>query len=100
MIVNFKSEKLEALWTEGDLTLYPNTYVYELVEVLTYLNSAIEATDLILLLRNRLGGFKVEEYLPENWSVTITVNNVEPIGSITCLFRTNEAHNVDFNEYG
>lgn len=95
MIVNFKSKKLENLWTGGDVTLYPNTYVYELVEVLTYLNAAVEATDLELL-----GGFKIEEYLPGNWSVTITVNNVEPIGSITCLFRTNEAHNVDFNEYG
>lgn len=94
MIVNFKSQVLELLWTQGDITILPNTYVYEVIDILTFLDAAEQITDIELL-----GGFKIDEYQPNNWAVTITVNNVEPIGSITCLYHNGKAHDVDLNEF-
>lgn len=94
MIVSFKSSVLEQLWTTGDVTLLPFTYVYQVVEILDLLDASEKISDLALL-----GGFKIDEYKPDNWAVTVTVNNVEPIGSITCLFSNNNAHDVDLNEY-
>lgn len=94
MIVNFTSTRLEQLWVEGDVTLLPHIYVYEVVEILTFLDAAEKVTDVELL-----GGFKIDEYKPDHWAVTITVNNVEPIGSITCLYSNGNAHHVDLNEY-
>ena len=94
MILSFKSEALKALWTTGDVTLLPPTYVYDVIEILDLLDSAEAITDIELL-----GGFKIAEYKPENWSVTVTVNSVEPIGSITCFYKQSKAYDVDLNEY-
>lgn len=94
MIVNFKSIVLEQLWVDGDVTLLPNTYVYEVIDILTMLDASEKITDVELL-----GGFKIDEYKVDNWSVTVTVNNVEPIGSITCLYSNGNAHDVDLNEF-
>lgn len=95
MIVNFKSSVLEQLWVGGDVTLLPTTYVYEVIEILTILDASEKITDVELL-----GGFKIDNHIkPNNWAVTITVNNVEPIGSITCLYSDGNAHDVDLNEY-
>ncbi len=94
MIVNFKSNVLEQLWVEGDVTLLPNTYVFEVIEILTILNASEAITDVELL-----GGFTINEYKANNWAVTVTVNNVEPIGSVTCLYSDGNAHDVDLNEY-
>ncbi|WDD98293.1 hypothetical protein [Thalassomonas actiniarum] len=94
MIINFNSSVLEKLWTTGDISLLPNAYVHEVVEILTIMDAAEKATDLALL-----GGFKIDEYAPDNWAVTITVNSVEPVGSITCYFTRGNAHDVDLNEY-
>lgn len=78
----------------GDVTLLPSTYVYEVIEILDLLDASERITDLVLL-----GGFKVDEYKPDNWAVTVTVNTVEPIGSVTCFYFDSNAHHVDFNEY-
>ncbi len=94
MIVSFHSKVLEKLWVTGDVSLLPPIYVYEVIEILDLLDSAERITDLGLL-----GGFQVVEYKPLNWTVTITVNSVEPIGSITCYYEQNRAHDVDLNEY-
>ncbi|WP_440904383.1 hypothetical protein ACMZOO_16435 [Catenovulum sp. SX2] len=94
MIVSFKSNVLERLWTTGDISLLPSIYVYEVIEVLDLLDSSTCITDLELL-----GGFKIDEYEPENWAVTITVNSVEPVGSVTCLYRHGDAYNVNLNEF-
>lgn len=94
MIVSFKSPVLEQLWTTGDVTLLPSIYVYEVIDILDLMDASEKITDLELL-----GGFKIDEYKPDNWAVTVTVNNVEPIGSVTCLFSNNNAHDVDLNEY-
>mgnify|MGYP000650091198 CR=1 FL=1 len=94
MIVNFKSTVLEKLWVEGDVTLLPTTYIYEVIEILTILDASEKITDVELL-----GGFKIDEYKTNNWAVTVTVNNVEPIGSVTCLYSDGSAYDVDLNEY-
>jgi len=94
VIVNFKSTVLEQLWVEGDVTLLPTTYVYEVIDILTILDASERITDVELL-----GGFKINEYKPNNWSVTVTVNNVEPIGSVTCLYSDGSAYDVDLNKY-
>ena len=94
MIVSFKSSVLQTLWTTGDNTLLPSTYVYEVAEILDLLDASEEITDLVLL-----GGFKIDEYEPKNWAVTVTVNNIEPIGSVTCLFSNRNAYDVDLNEF-
>lgn len=94
MIVSFKSSVLEQLWIEGDVTLLPSTYTYEVIDILTILDASERITDVELL-----GGFNIDEYKTNNWAVTVTVNNVEPVGSITCLFSNGNAHDVDLNEY-
>lgn len=94
VIISFKSPVLEQLWTTGDTTLLPNSYVYQVIEILTLLNAAWSITDLEFL-----GGFLIDENQPNDWAVTVTVNNVEPIGSITCHFYNSNIHNIDLNEY-
>ena len=94
MIVSFKSETLEKLWVTGDMSLYSSLYVYELVDILTLIDATAQPNDLALLLNAN-----VMLYLPANWSVAVTVNCLEPIGSITFHFSKNNAKNVDFMEY-
>lgn len=94
MIISFKSTVLEQLWTSGDTSLLPSVYVHEVIDILDLLDASEKITDLELL-----GGFKLNEYKPDNWAVTVTVNNVEPVGSITCLFYKNDAHEVDLNQF-
>jgi len=95
LIVSFKSDLLKELWTTGDVTLLPSTYVYDVIEILDLLDASQTITDLELL-----GGFKIDEYMPSNWSVTVTVNSIEPIGSVTCYYTKSKAFDVDLNEYG
>ncbi len=94
LIVTFKSNVLKELWTSGDVTLLPSTYVYDVIEILDLLDASETITDLELL-----GGFKIDEYQPSNWAVTVTVNSVEPIGSVTCYYKQSKAYDVDLNEY-
>jgi plasmid maintenance system killer protein len=94
LIVTFKSNVLKKLWTTGDVTLLPSTYVYEVIEILDLLDASETITDLELL-----GGFKIDEYQPSNWAVTVAVNSVEPIGSVTCYYKQSKAYDVDLNEY-
>tara|TARA_R110001592_G_scaffold10447_2_gene54148 strand:- start:4712 stop:4999 length:288 start_codon:yes stop_codon:yes gene_type:complete len=94
LIINFKSNVLKELWTTGDVTLLPSAYVYDVIEILDLLDASESITDLELL-----GGFKTDEYQPSNWAVTVTVNSVEPIGSVTCYYKQSKAYDVDLNEY-
>ena len=94
MINSFKSKVLQQLWQSGDVTLLPNTYVYQVIEILDDLDDATSVKDLELL-----GGFEISQSTPGYWAVTVTVNNVEPIGSVTCLFSNGNAYDVDLNEY-
>lgn len=94
MIVSFKSKILHELWTTGDIALLPSAYVYDVIEILDLLDASESITDLELL-----GGFKIDEYQPSNWSVTVTVNSVEPVGSVTCYYKQSKAYDVDLNEY-
>ena len=94
MINSFKSKVLQQLWQSGDVTLLPNTYVYQVVEILDDLDDAASVKDLELL-----GGFEISQSTPGFWAVTVTVNNVEPIGSVTCLFSKGNVYDVDLNEF-
>tara|TARA_B100002003_G_C13953217_1_gene462083 strand:+ start:179 stop:466 length:288 start_codon:yes stop_codon:yes gene_type:complete len=94
LIQSFKSPVLEELWTTGDVTLLPSIYVYEVIDILDLLDASEKIADLELL-----GGFKIEEYEGDRWAVTVTVNNVEPVGSITCLFAAGDANDVELNEF-
>lgn len=94
MIVSFESNILERLWVTGNVTLLPSAYVYEVIEVLDLLDASEQITDLELL-----GGFKISRVKPDFWAVTITVNNIEPVGSITCIFSNNNAYDVNLNQY-
>jgi plasmid maintenance system killer protein len=94
LIVSFKSKVLKELWLTGDTGLLPSTYVYDVIEILDLLDASESITDLELL-----GGFKIDEYQPSNWAVTVTVNSVEPIGSVTCYYKQSKAYDVDLNEY-
>lgn len=94
MIVSFKCEKLERLWTTGDVSLYSSLYVYELIDILTFVDATAHPNDLALLLNAT-----VMEYLPRNWSVVVTVNRLEPAGSVNFQFTRKHANNLDFTEY-
>lgn len=94
MIQSFKSTVLQQLWQSGDITLLPNTYVYQVVEILDYLDDAASVKDLELL-----GGFEISQHTPGYWTITVTVNNVEPIGSVTCLFSNANVYDVGLNEF-
>ena len=94
MIKNFKSNLLKDMWITGNTSLLPVTYSYEVADILTWIDSAEAIEDIELL-----GGFQVVEYQPSIHAVTITVNNVEPIGSVTFLYEDSNAYDVDLNEY-
>lgn len=94
MIAGFKAIVLERLWIAGDMTLLSSLYVYEVTEILTLLDAAYSICDLALL-----GGFTISEYGPNDWAVTVTVNKVEPIGSVTCHFVNGNAYDINLNEY-
>lgn len=94
MIVSFKSKLLKKLWQTGDISLLPNLYVYQVVEILDFLDDAKSVHDLL-----KIGEFQVQEYQPTQWALTVTVNNVEPIGSVVCHFYNGNAHEVDLNVY-
>jgi hypothetical protein len=93
LIVNFKSNTLKELWTASDETLQLPADVYDIIEILGLLDASEDITDLVLL-----GGFNIEEYQPSHWAVTVTVNNIKPIGSVTCYYRQGKAYDVDLND--
>ncbi|WP_395345040.1 hypothetical protein PN836_009525 [Ningiella sp. W23] len=72
----------------------PSTYAYEVISILDFLDASERISDLELL-----GGFKIEQFASDYWSVTVTVNGVEPIGSVTCLYKSGNALDVDLHEY-
>lgn len=95
MIVNFKSTKLELLWTTGDVSLLPQSLVYEVIDILDELDDAVCKADL-----ENLGAYQFDKLSqPDAWAVTYTVNNVEPVGSITCVFKLGDIFDVDINQY-
>ena len=94
MIKSFKSEVLQDLWMTGDTSLLSGLYVFQVVDILDLLDDVFQIEDL-----EQLGGFQVIEYLPGHWSVTVTVNNIESIGSVTCRYHKGNAYDVELREY-
>lgn len=97
MIVSFSCEKLARLWATGDVSLFSPLYVYELIDILTFIDATAQPKDLALLLNA-----SIRQYLLGNWSIAVTVNRLEPIGSVTFQFCCQKKHakSVDFMEYG
>lgn len=93
-IKTIRSEVLRIVWELDDLSVLPSMYNFQVRDILFDLDAAQNVTDLV-----DIGAI---QYHPEHhhcWSVTITVNNVEPCGAIICDFWQGDCYNVELREY-
>ncbi|SET58904.1 hypothetical protein [Thalassotalea agarivorans] len=93
-IKTITSDKLQKVWMLNDLSVLPFTYAHQVLNILFDLDAAYNVDD--------LADIGAVQYLSEDetsWAVTITVNNVEPCGAITCIFWQGDCYNVDIKEY-
>lgn len=93
-IKTIKSEKIRAIWERDDLSVLPSTYNFEVRDVLFDLDGAQTVDDLI-----DISAIRFNPDHDESWSVTITVNNVEPCGAVLCDFWQGNCYNVELREY-
>lgn len=93
-IKTIRSEKLRIIWEHDDLSVLPNTHRYQVRDILFDLDAAHRIEDL-----EDIGATQFDPEHSECWSVTITVNNVEPCGAITCQFWQGDCYNIDLREY-
>ena len=94
VIKTIKSDKLRVIWEKDDLSAVPSLYGYEVQNVLFDLDAAQNVEDL-----EGIPAIQYDPELPHSWSVTITVNNVEPCGAVVCDFYQGDCYNVDLREY-
>lgn len=93
-IKTIKHELLRIVWEHDDLSVLPSLFSYEVRDVLFDLDAANKISD--------LEDIGVIQYNPDEkdaWSVTITVNRVEPCAAITCDFWSGDCYNVNLREY-
>ena len=76
------------------MTAFPTMYRYEIRDVLFDLDAAELISDL-----EDIGAIQFNPVEQHAWSVTITVNGVEPCGAVICDFWEGDCYNVDFREY-
>jgi hypothetical protein len=93
-IKTIKSDKIRAIWERDDLFVLPSTYNFEVRDVLFDLDAAKTVEDLI-----DISAIQFNPDRDESWSVTITVNNVEPCGAVLCDFWQGDCYNVELREY-
>jgi hypothetical protein len=93
-IVSIHSTKLRSIWELDDLTVLPNTYRYQVRDILFDIDAAHKVSDLL-----DIGAVQYDPDHKDCWSVTITVNSVEPCGAVTCQFWEGDCYNVDLREY-
>ncbi len=91
-IKKFASPMLGDFWRTNKSDL-PNTYKWSILGILEDLDAAAEVKDLEDI------GAKEHSSYSEGWYITITVNNVEPCGVITCIFYDGNCYDVNFKEY-
>ena len=82
------------VWEQGDISVLPLVYNYQVRDILFDLDAAQVSTDL-----EDIGAVRYHPDYEDCWAVTVTVNNVEPCGSVTCEFWQGDCYNVDLNEY-
>lgn len=92
LIISFKSQQLEHFWTTGDDSAFDFVVKDEIRKILDLLDMSISVKDF-----SEFADFKVEEYELDHWAASITVNNVEPVGSITFKFYQENAHDVNYH---
>jgi hypothetical protein len=93
-IKTIQSDALKQIWEQDNLSVLPNTYRYQVRDILFDLDAAYTVSDL-----EDIGAI---QYNPDNrecWSVTVTVNNVEPCGAVVCDFWQGDCYNIDLREY-
>jgi len=93
-IKTIKHESLKIVWECDDLSVLPSLYAYEVRDVLFDLDAAQKVSDL-----EDIGAIQYNPDEEDAWSVTITVNRVEPCGAITCDFWAGDCYNVNLREY-
>lgn len=93
-IKTIQSVALKGIWERDDISVLPNTYRYQVRDILFDLDAAYTISDL-----EDIGAI---QYKPENldcWSVAVTVNGVEPCGAVVCDFWQGDCYNIDLREY-
>jgi len=93
-IKTIQSEKLRQIWECDNLLVLPNTHRYQVRDVLFDLDAAFTVDDL-----NDIGAVQFNPEHKECWSVTITVNNVEPCAAVVCDFWQGDCYNLELREY-
>lgn len=93
-IKTIQTESLRVIWEDDDLTVLPTTYNYLVRDILFDLDAACKWEDL-----EDLGAIQFDPHHPECWSVTVTVNSVEPCGAIVCHFWQGNCYNLTLREY-
>ena len=73
--------RLKEVWVNDDLSVFPSLYNFEIRNVLFDLDAADVITDL-----HDIGAVQFNSNDKRAWSVTITVNNIEPCGAVICDF--------------
>jgi hypothetical protein len=93
-IKTIQSESLRRIWVNDYLSCLPNTYRYQVRDILFDLDAACKIED--------LEDISAVQYDPDNqdcWSVSITVNSVEPCGAVVCQFWQDDCYNLELREY-
>ena len=93
-IKTIKTENLRIIWEQDDISVLPLTYNFEVRNVLFDLDAANTINDL-----SDIGALQFNPDHEESWSVTITVNNIEPCGAVLCDFWQGDCYNVELREY-
>jgi hypothetical protein len=93
VIKTIASYKLRSGWERDDWEAFPTIYRFRVRDVLYDLDAATVPDDLFDL------GAKPHSEVEDAWYVTVTVNNVEPCGALSCIFYQGDCYDLDFKEY-
>lgn len=94
VIKTIKSNKLRLIWEHDDISVLPVSYGFSVRDTLLDLDGASSIDDM-----TDVGAVQFHPDHKECWSVTITVNNVEPCAAVICDFWQGDCYNVDLREY-
>lgn len=72
----------------------PTTYNFQVRDILFDLDAADTIADLY-----DIGAIQFNPDHEKSWSVTVTVNNIEPCGAVVCDYWQGDCYNVELREY-
>ena len=93
-IRTIKSEIIRIIWEQDDISVLPATYNFQVRDILFDLDAAVTINDLF-----DIGAIQYHLDKKDYWSVTITVNNIEPCGAVLCDFWQGDCYNIELKEY-